>query len=1108
MAATSIDQLIINSPFAEPSSYWSYDRESRSFARKPGRRPAGYVTATPGAKSFDDPGIFRELPLVNQIRSRVAVWRDSGYPGATGITQKLLEHWKDPEQRDGRRFFFCQLEAIETLIWLTEAPAADKVGIEIPGDGGDFTRLCTKMATGSGIMPHAGLCREDFQSHCFGAVQPFDKRGIIRSLIHPSFESQQFGSLAYMTVTARLFEAYLKCQTKCFLRYLDKPGTGNVYADWVRSQEASYLHEEIRHLTVEIPNDEWVTGSLDTQGLKSAKWRLAIESRVCAQDLQSTLHVVERVPGEAPGVPAQFIPIRFIYTNKLGRHDKLFCAFDALVLSEALGRKVSLGKIVHGDDRVTLTVKTESVDNELRAIIAKIATLLSSQEPPDLVLNRHCVECEFQKQCRQKAIEEDDLSLLAGISEEERNRHRGKGIFTVKQLSYTFRPRRAPKRAKNPAKPRYPALQALAIRENTVYIHGSVALPDSKIQVYLDIEGMPDNDSYYLVGALILSEGEEHFQSFWADQKSEEPETFCRFLEAVCQLDDFRVLHFGDYEMVALRRMKARLPESVHPKVDAILERATNVLSVIHPHLYFPTYTNGLKDIGRFLGFRRADEDATGLQSIIWRTTWNENRDPEIKARLLQYNQDDCLELKHIVNFIRRINSPGTTGAAIPGTPFKIALTDELKTARPRWELFRPREYALEDLEKVAKCAYFDYQREKVLFRTHPQLKIASKKQRRYPVRINAVCSLESDRCPLCGNKKLDQGRQLSHVEIDLKFFKGGVKKWITQTVSWRYRCLKCAHQFNSEERAPNPQRYGHGIASWCVYSNVACGVNMLQTIESLADVFGLVLPTCQAYRWKRYMTTFYRSLYSEILSSILNSPVIHIDETTVKLRKQSGYVWVMTCIDKAYYFYKPSREASFLQEMLKDFSGVLVSDFYTGYDSLRCKQQKCLVHFVRDIDDDVMKNPLDAELKGMARQFGALLRTIIETVDRWGLKRRYLRKHKQAVHQLLEKMASAQFSSMLADKYKVRFRKSGEKMFTFLDHDGVPWNNNNAEHAIKRFAKYRRDADGRFTERTLEEYLVLSTAFETCEFNNVNALKFLLSKETKLEGLLQMTGR
>lgn len=150
MDSTGITHLIINSPFEEPTSHWHYTRETRSFSREVGRRPAGYVTATPGARSFDDPGIFRELPLVNQIRPRIKAWAEGGYQGASGITQKLLEHWKDPEQRDGRRFFFCQIEAIETLIWLAEAPAADKVGIEIPSDGGDFSRLCTKMATGSG----------------------------------------------------------------------------------------------------------------------------------------------------------------------------------------------------------------------------------------------------------------------------------------------------------------------------------------------------------------------------------------------------------------------------------------------------------------------------------------------------------------------------------------------------------------------------------------------------------------------------------------------------------------------------------------------------------------------------------------------------------------------------------------------------------------------------------------------------------------------------------------------------------------------------------------------------------------------------------------------
>ncbi len=147
----TIEQLILNSPYEEPSRYWSYQRETREFILKEGRRPAGYVRASESSRSFDDPGEFIELPLVNQIRPRVKAWREADYPGATGITKRLLKHWCDPEQRESnRRLFFCQLEAIETLIWLTEAPASARVGIEVPGDGGELTRHCSKMATGSG----------------------------------------------------------------------------------------------------------------------------------------------------------------------------------------------------------------------------------------------------------------------------------------------------------------------------------------------------------------------------------------------------------------------------------------------------------------------------------------------------------------------------------------------------------------------------------------------------------------------------------------------------------------------------------------------------------------------------------------------------------------------------------------------------------------------------------------------------------------------------------------------------------------------------------------------------------------------------------------------
>ena len=150
MPQTTIDRLIVNSPYQEPTLHWRYDRETRLFDLVEGRRPAGYVIASASSKAFDDPGIFVEIPLVNQIRPRVKAWREADYPGVSSITKRLLEYWRDPEEHEARRFFFCQMEAIETIIWLTEAPASERVGIEIPGDSGAFIRQCCKMATGSG----------------------------------------------------------------------------------------------------------------------------------------------------------------------------------------------------------------------------------------------------------------------------------------------------------------------------------------------------------------------------------------------------------------------------------------------------------------------------------------------------------------------------------------------------------------------------------------------------------------------------------------------------------------------------------------------------------------------------------------------------------------------------------------------------------------------------------------------------------------------------------------------------------------------------------------------------------------------------------------------
>jgi len=154
--------------------------------------------------------------------------------------------------------------------------------------------------------------------------------------------------------------------------------------------------------------------------LKPAAWHLGIDLAVQSQELQCFCHAVEQIPSAGRGRTAQFVPIRFLFRNKLSRDDKVLLAFDARVLSEVLSRAVGLGKIVHGENYVTLKVKTSALASDVRKVTDKIGTLLASPSPPDLVLNRHCAECEFQNRCRQKGIEKDDLSLLSGMAEKER----------------------------------------------------------------------------------------------------------------------------------------------------------------------------------------------------------------------------------------------------------------------------------------------------------------------------------------------------------------------------------------------------------------------------------------------------------------------------------------------------------------------------------------------------------------------------------------------------------------------------------------------------------------------------------------------------------------
>jgi hypothetical protein len=188
------------------------------------------------------------------------------------------------------------------------------------------------------------------------------------------------------------------------------------------------------------------------------------------------------------------------------------------------------------------------------------------------------------------------------------------------------------------------------------------------------------------------------------------------------------------------------------------------------------------------------------------------------------------------------------------------------------------------------------------------------------------------------------------------------------------------------------------------------------------------------------------------------------------------------------------------VQEVLKDFRGVLVSDFYAVYDAINCGQQRCLIHLMRDINDDLYRYPYDEELRNIAAEYASLIRPMVETIDKHGLKRRFLTGHVPEVEKFFKWLSAKKFDSETAQSYQKRFEKNRGKLFTFLAHDGVPWNNNNAENAIRAFAELRRVIGGTCTEKGLREYLVLLSICETCKRRGISFLDFMLSGETNIE--------
>src|SRR2546422_3056298 len=336
--------------------------------------------------------------------------------------------------------------------------------------------------------------------------------------------------------------AYSQCPRKAYL-LLFSPDKGTLH-EYVQILEQQRCANQERYVD-RLKQTHADVQPYSLEHLRTGS-KVLIYARLQVDGSTADCGVLTRAEGTSTFGKYSYEPSIFVGTHSISKGQHLELSFVGYVLERLQHTSPAAGRIIGMDGKshtITLGESSASLTSLLEPLLKW--TTVPSPKPPPVLLNHHCPTCQFQRMCRAQAIQEDHLSLLGGITPKEIRKFNSKGIFTINQLSYTFRPRRIRNRPSNYTRPHSFELQALALQNRKIYVHETPILPHATVDIYFDIEGLPDRNFHYLLGLVIHDEGKVSHHYFWADNKDEETMIFQQFLALLRQYPAFTLFHYG-----------------------------------------------------------------------------------------------------------------------------------------------------------------------------------------------------------------------------------------------------------------------------------------------------------------------------------------------------------------------------------------------------------------------------------------------------------------------------------------------------------------------------------------------------------------------------------
>ena len=355
--------------------------------------------------------------------------------------------------------------------------------------------------------------------------------------------------------------------------------------------------------------------------------------------------------------------------------------------------------------------------------------------------------------------------------------------------------------------------------------------------------------------------------------------------------------------------------------------------------------------------------------------------------------------------------------------------------------------------------------------------------------------------CPKCGTplgepvKGTEQKRTVTDIPLP-----GHV---IYDVIYPRYWCSECKKLVRGEASwLPPNQQFGPAVACWIAYQRML-GLSIEKVQSRLFETYGLVMGEATILKLEKWVADTLQGDYEKLHDEIVKSSAVNADETGFRIGGTNGWLWDFTSTIGSYYKVAPTRGHEVPEETLEGFDGVLGRDAWKPYDVVKCAgHQLDLLHVNRWLERAEIKHRIEprsllTSKPAKLTKRGRPPEQVIDFVDgiRSILKRAIeytdkdpplsMEERENACREFQEEMKTfldKKWTDEDAIRISKELRKRLDMLFTFMDHEGVPWHNNDAERAIRQGVLHRKISGGRRTWTGAEVFEVILSTYETAK--------------------------